>query len=202
MLNEGSNRQLRTASSTAAVLVDEGPAGLELARRGAKQRKERKMRTTQVLGAVALSAILARPAAAQAIHSGTWHSVETKSSWSNGNFPKGFSLTIVLSFSKDTLTYHSVNDTLKDKGKLFMTDWEAPLDDSVAPVNGGGRFNQVRVRPLGPDQFQVLEQKDGDVVVGQFWTFSSDGKTLVRHGVGKSPEGRSNAFEEFFERVN
>jgi hypothetical protein len=47
----------------------------------------------------------------------------------------------------------------------------------------------------------VLEQKDGDVIVGQYWRFSPDGKTLVRWGVGKAPDGKSKAFLEWFDRA-
>jgi hypothetical protein len=42
--------------------------------------------------------------------------------------------------------------------------------------------------------------KDGDVIVGEFWTFRPDGKTLVRRGVGKSPQGTSRAYQETFIR--
>ena len=138
------------------------------------------------------------PAPSISSHDGSWHSVEAKSSWSDGHFPKGFSLTISLKFDANKLSYHSVNDT--DAAHPVGLDWAVPLDDTIAPIMGNPRFNQIRIKRLSADDFQVLEQKDGDVIVGQFWTFSKDGKTLVRRGVGKSPEGKSKAFEEFFVR--
>jgi hypothetical protein len=153
------------------------------------------MRT--LLSIVALGAALAGSAAA-ADHSGAWRSIEAKSSWSNGQLPKGFSLTINLQFTGDTLTYRSVNDTNKDKpGGLTYV---AKLDGTPSPIANNARFNQVVVKRRGPDQFEVLEMRDDDVIVGSFWTFSSDGKTFIRRGVGKDAAGKSKAFEELFER--
>jgi hypothetical protein len=149
---------------------------------------------------VPLLLAIAAPAAAKSDHSGTWHSVESKSFWSNGEFPKGFSLTIQMTFSDNKLVYHAVNDTMKGKPP-YINDFTATLDDQVGPLNDNPRFNQIRIKPLGPDAYQVLEQKDGDVIVGQYWQFSKDGKSLVRWGVGKAPDGKSKAFQEWFERV-
>lgn len=133
-------------------------------------------------------------------HSGTYHSVESKSFWSNGQFPKGFSLTIDMKFSPNKLEYHALNDTVKGKPP-YKNDFVATLDDQVGPLADNARFNQIRIKTLGPDTYQVLEQKDGDVIVGQYWEFSKDGKSLVRWGVGKAPDGKSKAFQEWFERV-
>ncbi|MBB5737644.1 uncharacterized protein YfaQ (DUF2300 family) [Xanthomonas arboricola] len=60
--------------------------------------------------------------------------------------------------------------------------------------------HQIAVSKTGADTYQILKMKDDDVIVGEFWTFSADGKTLIRNGVGKSPEGKSKAYHEFFER--
>lgn len=149
--------------------------------------------------AAAFLAMIATPAMA-ADHSGRWHSNEAKSYWSDGNFPKGFSLTIEMKFSSDKLVYHAVNDTAKGKPP-YINDFTATLDDQVGPLSDNPRFNQIRIKQLGPDVFQVLEQKDGDVIVGQRWEFSKDGKSLVRWGVGKAPDGKSKAFLEWFDRV-
>jgi hypothetical protein len=150
-------------------------------------------------GAVALLAMVAMPAMA-ADHSGKWHSNEARSYWSDGNFPKGFSLTIEMTFSPDKLVYHALNDTVKGKPP-YINDFTATLDDQVGPLGDNPRFNQIRIKQLGPDVFQVLEQKDGDVIVGQRWEFSKDGKSLVRWGVGKAPDGKSKAFLEWFDRI-
>ncbi len=152
-----------------------------------------------IFAAICLAGMLATPAFAST-HDGKWHSVESKSYWSDGQFPKGFSLTIEMKFTDNKLVYHAVNDTRKD-GKPYINDFVATLDDVVGPLNDNARFNQIRIRQLGPDEFQVLEQKDGDVIVGQYWQFSKDGKSLVRWGIGKAPDGKSKAFREWFERV-
>lgn len=148
---------------------------------------------------VTTALFLAALSGAQAAdYSGAWHSIDDRSSWSDGKFPKGFSLTINLKFEGDKLIYHSVNDT--NKSAPAVLDYVATLDGTVAPVLNNARFNQVSIKRLGPNELQLLELKDGDVIVGSFWTFLPDGKTVVRRGVGKSPEGKSKAFEEYFSR--
>lgn len=151
-----------------------------------------------VIGAIALSATLATPAFAAA-HDGVYQSNEAKSFWSDGNFPKGFKLKIELKWLPNKLVYHAVNTT--NPAKPYINNFEASLDDQVGPLNDNARFNQIRIKQLTPDAYQVLEQKDGDVIVGQRWEFSKDGKSLVRWGVGKSPEGKSKAFLEWFDKV-
>ncbi|WP_313333564.1 hypothetical protein [Sphingobium yanoikuyae] len=131
--------------------------------------------------------------------SGTYHSVHAKSYWSNDQFPANFSLTITLGFSASGMDYQSVNDS--NKAQPHGNSFHVALDDSITPLPGKARYNQVRMRQLGPRQFQVLENKDGDVIVGQIWQFSEDGRTLTRWGVGKAPDGVSKAFLETFERV-
>jgi hypothetical protein len=158
------------------------------------------MKIRLISGALALSAALAVPAAAKDSHDGKWHSNAAKSYWSDNNFPKGFSLTIEMKFEPNKLIYHAVNDTVKDKPP-YINDFVSTLDDVTGPLNGNARFNEIRIKRLDDDTFQVLEQKDGDVIVGQYWRFSKDGKSLVRWGVGKSPEGKSKAFLEWFDRV-
>jgi hypothetical protein len=130
-------------------------------------------------------------------HDGAWASVEEKSYWSDGKLPKGFKLTINLTFGDNKLEYHSVNTT---GGREFKTDYLTTLDGTPTVFENQERFNQVSVKQLGPDEFQILKMKDGDVIVGEFWTFRPDGKTLVRRGVGKSPEGKSKAYQETFVR--
>lgn len=142
--------------------------------------------------------MFASAAAAQSNYSGSWHSLAERSSWSDGAFPKGFSLTIDLKFEDNKLVYSSANDT--DKNAVQHLSWTAPLDGTIAPVSGQPRFNQVSVKPLGSNQYQILELKDGDVIVGELWTFLPDKKTVVRWGIGKSPAGVSRAFIEYFAR--
>ena len=146
----------------------------------------------------ALVATTALPVSAATDHSGSYHSVEAKSSWSDGQLPKGFSLTITVKFSGDKLTYHSANDT--NKVKVVGLDFSTSLDGTPSPVANQSRYNQISVKRLGPDNLEILEMKDGDVIVGSFWTFSPDGKSFVRRGVGKNPAGKSKAFEEYFVR--
>ena len=152
--------------------------------------------TTALRGALALSLLMAAPAVAQDRMGGSWKSVQAGSYWSTGDFPKDFSLQIDMRFEGDKVVYHSVNDT--DKAKVGVLDFTAPLDGSVHPIAGQARYNQVSVKRTGPDDLAIIQLKDGDVIVASFYTFARDGKSFVRRGVGKSPEGKSKAYEETF----
>ena len=130
--------------------------------------------------------------------SGAWVYVARGSYWSNNDLPKEFSLTIDMKFSHDRLTYSSVNDT--DKSKIGRLEFVAPLDGTVVPIENQPRYNQVSVRRTEDDGLEIIQYKDGDVIVGSFYTFLSDGKTLVRCGVGKAQDGKSKAYREYFVR--
>ena len=104
-----------------------------------------------------------------------------------------------MKWQSNKLIYHAVNTT--NPAKPYLNNFEASLDDAVGPLNDNARFNQIRIKQLTPDAYQVLEQKDGDVIVGQRWEFSKDGKSLVRWGIGKAPDGKSKAFLEWFDKV-
>jgi len=134
--------------------------------------------------------------AAEMNHSGSWHSVASKSSWSNGQDLSKFSLTINVQFSDNKIVYHSVNDNSPAANLDFTTS----LDGKVSPMLNNARFNQVAVKKTGPNGLEILEMKDGDVIVGSYWMFSDDGKSFVRRGIGKEASGRSHEFEEYYTR--
>ena len=131
-------------------------------------------------------------------HDGVWKIDRVRSEWSDGKFPKNMSLSLTLKFTDSSLIYHSLNDTVPDKAAT--SDFTAQFDGKVYPLAGQARYNQVSVRKMSPDQYEILEYKDGDVIVGAFWQFSADGKHLMRWGVGKSPEGKSKAYTEYFDK--
>ncbi len=150
------------------------------------------------MAAAAIAAMTATPALAKNTHDGAWQSNEAKSYWSDGKFPKGFKLKIEMTFEPNKLVYHAVNTTRPETP--YINDFVATLDDTISPMDNP-RFNEIRIKPLDADTYQVLEQKNGDVIVGQYWRFAKDGKSLVRWGVGKAPDGKSKAFLEWFDRV-
>ena len=100
-----------------------------------------------------------------------------------------------------TQSFRSFRSYDTNPDKLYINKFDATLDDKPAPITGNARYNEVRIRQLGEREFQVLEQLDGDVVIGQYWCFSEDASTLMRWGVGKAPDGGSKAFFETFGRV-
>lgn len=135
---------------------------------------------------------------AQSPHNGEWKVDADRTVWSDGQLPKGFSLTVVLDVDERRIHYRSVNDT--NPGDPKRNDFIIPLDGLSHPLPGYSRYNQVRGRQLSPDEYEVLKLNDGDVIVAEFWRFLPGGKELVRRGVGKSPAGLSKAFEEYFVR--
>ena len=146
-------------------------------------------------GALALGAAQAQAANP---HDGAWTLQPSKSFWSNrGVLPPNFKLTVDLKFGDNRLEYHSVNSTMP--GKPYISDHVTTLDGTPTVFAGQERFNQVSVKQTDPDDLQILKMKDGDVIAGEFWTFSPDGKTAIRRGVGKAPDGRSHAYQEVFE---
>jgi hypothetical protein len=148
--------------------------------------------------AAAMALALTSPALA-APHDGAWQSVHEGSYWSDGKLAPNCKLTVHLKFGPNKLEYHSENTT--DPAKPYISDHVTTLDGTVAPFPNQTRFNQVSVKQTGPNDMAILKMKDGDVIAGEFWTFSADGKTAVRRGVGKSPEGVSKAYEEHFVKV-
>jgi hypothetical protein len=114
--------------------------------------------------AMLLFASAAASRAADDPFTGTWKIDAPKSAFSDGTFPKNMSITITLKFSDGELNYHSVNDT--DKNKPSGLDYTAKLDWKPGPIANNPRFTQVAVRRLNKNEFEVLEMKDGDVLVG------------------------------------
>ena len=146
-----------------------------------------------LLAAAALT-LAGAPALAASPHDGDWEAVVSKAPGST--IEPGFKLVINFKFGPNHLVYHSVNTTRPEKP--YVSDHETSLDGKVFPFPNQERFNQVSVLETGPNDLQILKMKDGDVVAGEFWTFSADGKTAVRRGVAKNPEGKSHAYQEHF----
>ncbi len=158
-------------------------------------------RTMKTWRAVALAAAVLASGAAEAWaanpHDGAWRLDPARSFWSNrGQLPSNFKLVVDLKFGDGKLIYHSVNTT--DPSKPYISDHVTTLDGTPTVFANQDRFNQVSVKETDPDNLQVLKMKDGDVIAGEFWTFSRDGKTAIRRGVGKAPDGKSHAYQEFF----
>jgi hypothetical protein len=131
---------------------------------------------------------------------GKWKIDAPKSNWSDGKFPKNMSLEIDMTFKGDELTYHSVNDTNKEK-KPSLVDYTAKMDWKPFDLAGSsGRYNKVAVRMLGKSEMEVLELKDADVVVGAIYELLPGGKRFVRRGIAKGVDGSSHEYEEFFDK--
>ena len=151
-----------------------------------------------LFAAALAAAVLAAsaPALAASPHDGAWTLDPSHSFWSNtGPLPANFKLTVNMKFGPNKLEYHSVNTT---NAKPYISDHVTALDGSITPFANQERFNQVSVTQTDADNLQILKMKDGDVIAGEFWTFGPDGKTAIRRGVGKSPEGKSHAYQEAF----
>ena len=108
------------------------------------------------------------------------------------------SITIKVTIQGNQMIYHSVNDTNKDKPTGI--DFTAAMDGKPCPATGSDRYNTVSVRRLSQNQLEILESKDGDVIVGAFWEIFPGGKRFVRRGIAKGADGRSYEYEEFFDK--
>src|SRR3569623_3788204 len=148
------------------------------------------------IGKIALASVFSvammGPASAATDFSGTYQSGASKSAWSNGEFPNNFSLMIQVKFEGNKIGYHSVNAN----APAANLDYTAPLDGTVVPMTGNARFNQIRVKKIAPNELEILEMKDGDVLVAAYWIFENDG--FVRRGVGKGADGKSHEYEEYY----
>ena len=65
-------------------------------------------------------------------------------------------------------------------------------------MQGNARFNQISVKKIAANELEILEMKDGDVLVASYWAFDRNGKGFVRRGVGKDADGKSHEYEEFY----
>ena len=131
------------------------------------------MRTRTILAAALLLAGIAH--AADNPYAGTWKIDTPNSSWSDGKFPKNMSLVISMSFKGDEVTYHSSNDTNKNRPPNLV-DYTAQMNWKPYPLTGAARYNMASVRMLSPTQMEVIELKDNNVIVaraaGKIYAFS------------------------------
>jgi hypothetical protein len=131
---------------------------------------------------------------------GTWQAIPETIYFSDSTPPKGFSLSMVITITKTSITYLSTNDTDRSKPPLLQA-WEAPLDGTPTPMLHQARFNQISVTRLTESDYRIMKMKDDDVISGEFWTMYSDDTKFVRRGVAKNPEGKSHVYDEWFRRV-
>jgi hypothetical protein len=129
---------------------------------------------------------------------GTWKIDAPKSNFTNGKFPKNMSITIQVEIQGDRMVYHSVNDTNKEKPSGI--DYTVTMDGKPYPAKGSDRYNSASVRRLSKNQLEILESKDGDVIVGAYWELLPGGKRFVRRGIAKGADGKSYEYEEFFDK--
>ncbi len=136
--------------------------------------------------------------------SGTWKLVSAASSWSNGQAPKNVNLTITVRITADPVTagelfeYRFANMT--NAAHPVAATLTAPMDGKPHAIADNQRFNQISIRRIGPGQLEVLEMKDGDVILGAWWSLSPDGKQMIRRGVARTPDNHAHGYEEIFDR--
>lgn len=147
---------------------------------------------------ISLMSLAWAASAAEPDMSGVWVYTAQDSYWSTNDLPASLSLTLDMQFSANQVVYSSVNDS--DRNKIGRLSFVAPLDGTVVPIDNQSRYNQVSVRRSGPGELAIVQYLNGDVIVASFYTFRDDGQTMVRRGVGKSPEGKSKAYQEYFRR--
>lgn len=155
------------------------------------------MRTRTILAAALLLAGIAH--AADNPYAGTWKIDTPNSSWSDGKFPKNMSLVISMSFKGDEVTYHSSNDTNKNRPPNLV-DYTAQMNWKPYPLTGAARYNMASVRMLSPTQMEVIELKDNNVIVHAIYDLMPGGKRFARRGMALSVDGSSHEYQEFFDK--
>ena len=136
--------------------------------------------------------------------SGTWKLDSVASSWSNGQSPKDVNLAIMVTTTAatgsagETFEYHFANVT--DKAHPVEATFTVPIDGKPHAIAGNRRLNQISIRRISPGQLEVLEMMDGDVILGAWWSISSDGKQMIRRGVARTPDNHAHGYEEIFDR--
>lgn len=137
----------------------------------------------------------------EAPQSGTWRVDETRTWWSDGPPPKGFSLALILQFSGSTFEYRSINDTDKSKPPQEF-QFATTLDGAAqaVPDRKAGDFDQISFEKVEARHYRMLRWLKGELVAVQFWAFSAEGKELVRRGATKTASGAWHAYEELFVR--
>lgn len=156
------------------------------------------MNIRTILAGAAFSAALLTGAALAHPIDGAWK--ETHNATPGITTPANFKLTIWMKVDGDKLEYHSENTTRPEAP--YISDHVSTLDGKVAPFPNQTRFNEISTLLTEPHELQILKMKDGDVIAGEFWSFSKDGKTAVRRGIGKNTEGKSYPYQEHFVKVN
>ena len=148
--------------------------------------------------ALLTATLVAGPALAASPFDGAWKEVHHPTA-KGITTPAGFKLTIWMEVKGDELHYYSENTTRPEQP--YISEHVTKLDGTVAPFPNQTRFNQVSTLVTEPRELQIMKMKDGDVIAGEFWSFSADGKTAVRRGIGKSAERGSYPYQEHFVRV-
>jgi hypothetical protein len=154
---------------------------------------------TLLASAVLGAALLASPALAHPFD-GAWEERHpTDKSIKGVTTPDNFKLTIWMKVNGENLDYWSENTT---REQPYISEHVSKLDGTVTDFPKQTRFNKVSTLQTEPHELQILKMKDNDVIAGEFWTFSRDGKTAVRRGIAKNAEGRSYPYQEHFVKVN
>jgi hypothetical protein len=147
---------------------------------------------TLLAGLISTSAL-----AAPAKSSGDFE--EAHAYWSNGQLPATFHLAITMTVDGDKVSYRGVNST--DKANPHLAVWSGTLDGKKYAFDGG-YFDHMALMKTGPDEFMIEKYRNGDLVVGEFWRYDSEGDEWVRHGVvaRAAADGTSKSYIEVFKR--
>ena len=149
-------------------------------------------------GVVLSTAFLATSALASPLD-GAWQEKHPPASIKGVTTAEGFKLTIWMKVNGEELDYYSENTT--QPATPYISTHVSKLDGTVAPFPNQTRFNQVTTLLTEPRELAIMKMKDGDVLAGEYWSFSVDGKSAVRRGVGKR-DGKSYPYQEHFVKVD
>lgn len=75
-------------------------------------------------------------------------------------------------------TRYSIVDDVLSMRDGFGRAFDAPLDGTVVPYRGDGRFTDVSCRWIGVNAIEEVDRHADDVVLTTTWTVDADGRTI------------------------
>ena len=118
--------------------------------------------------------------------SGTWKMNAEKSKYSPG--PPTKSLTVVV--VSDENNYKVEASGTDGEGKPINVQYSAKFDGKDYPATGIANADTVSVKRIDANTVEVMQKKDGKVVMTVTSKLSNDGKTRTSTWRGKNVEGK------------
>lgn len=130
-------------------------------------------------------------------HTGTWKLNPARSRYSPGPAPENLTETIEL----DKSTYKVEGNGTDADGKPMHFEFSAKFDGEDTPIRGISWADMQSARWVDAHTPQLIQKKDGQIMMTVTCKVSSDGKTRTCTVKGKDDQGRSVNNVVVFDRL-